>query len=104
MSALGWITALVKRVSEFVAEIGVTFVERAVEAVKGLLKLDWKGEPVAAASVVVVALVQAWPSLSDVSLSLADRIVSAVSVFALAVAASTRTRAKSVLPKKYQES
>lgn len=102
-SALGWLTALVKRVSDFVAGIGVTFISRAVEAVKGLLKLDWRGEPVASAAVVAVAALQALPSLSDVSLSIPERAVAAVVVFATAIAASTKTRAKSVLPKRYQD-
>lgn len=106
MSALGWLYAHAQRVVDFVLDHAGplrTFIERAVDAVKGLLKLDWRGEPVAAAAVVVVAAVQAYPSLSDLSLSIPERALAAVVVFASAVAASTKTRAKSALPAKYDK-
>lgn len=104
MSLLASARALIERVVRFVIEHAGpvrTFAERAIEAVKGLLRLDWRGEPVASAAIVAVAALQALPSLSDVALSIPERAVAAVVVFATAVAASTKTRAKSVLPKKY---
>lgn len=107
MSAIAWVRARVERVVEFIVEHAGparTFVDRLIEAVKGLLRLDWRGEPVAAAGVVAVALVQSLPEFTKADLPLWARVAAGVGAFSLAVAASTQTRAKVVLPKKYAES